>query len=417
MFGNPQEGLIVSVSSPSAGLIGLQLQTKRPAQLKGRLYGRYPSEPTSDVDIVAVKMSVMDLEKLSLQTTWNTEIPYEMMLVLKQSVPTVMSAETFQEMASDPMSNAYNEISKFAVILKNYFEQAKEQGIVMFKRAADKIAAFEFPEITRPKFFELAGEFQNKIQIILDATINFLRETRFQIPGFEEKMSGLEVYQTFTTFVADVSEEAVIKIPEYISFLFRNPIDNFRGLEFTFPGSSHVMRVGEILDDLSLILQKIQTQVIVILKKLGDIQLEDILTRLSEFTQVSIEKTEELFNFLRSWDADNVFSWLSDVYTDAINSRIVVDITKQVEDARRTVVEYISIVYSKLQDLLADMSIEQLQADIQTWIDLMVKRLNSFHNTIIELLKENTKRFEPYVRMSERQMDIDIPFPFIPKLA
>jgi len=418
MFGNPQEGLIVSVSSPSAGLIGLQVQTKRPAQVKGRLYGRYPSEPTSDVDIVAVKMSVMTLEKLSLQTTWNTEMPYEMMLGLKQKVPTVMSPEAFQEMVSDPISNAYNEISKFVVILKDYLEQAKEQGNVMFKRAADKIAELDFSKISTrvsDSAMFIVREYQKNIQIILDATIKFLRETKFQIPGFEEKMSGLEIYQTFSTFVADVSEEAIEKIPEYITSTFKMIIDYFRGIEFTFPGSSYVMRGEEILDDLSLTLQKIQAQVIVIVKKLGDIQLEDILTRLSEFTQISIEKTEELFNFLRSQDVDSVYAWLSDVYTDAINSRIVVDITKQVMDARNTVVEYISIVRAKLQDLLADMSIEQLHADIQAWIDSMVKRLNSIHNTIIELLKESTAKFEPYVRMSERQMDIDIPFPFIPK--
>jgi len=422
MFGNPQEGLIVSVSSPSAGLIGLQVQTKRPAQLKGRLYGRYPSEPTSDVDIVAVKMSVMNLEKLSLQTTWNTELPYEMMLGLKQKVPTVMSPETFQEMVSDPMSNAYTEISKFVVILKDYLEQAKEQGNVMFKRAADKIAELDFSKINMvldrvsDSALFIIREYQKNIQIIIDATINFLRETRFQIPGFDEKMSGLEVYQTFSTFVADVSEEAIVKIPEYIASTFRLITDYFRGIEFTFPGTSYIMRGGEILDDLSLTLQKIQTQVIVIVKKLGDIQLEDILTRLSEFTQVCVEKTEELFNFLISLprDVDSVYAWLSDVYDDAINSRIVVDITKQVEDARTTVVEYISIVRAKLQDLVADMSIEQLHSDIQAWIDSMVKRLNAFHNTIIEFLKESTTKFEPYVRMSERQMDIDIPFPFIP---
>lgn len=40
--GNPEEGLIVSVSNPSAGLIAVQMQAKRPAQVKARLYGRYP---------------------------------------------------------------------------------------------------------------------------------------------------------------------------------------------------------------------------------------------------------------------------------------------------------------------------------------------------------------------------------------
>lgn len=40
--GNPEEGLVVSMSTPSAGLIAVQMQTKRPAQVKARLYGRYP---------------------------------------------------------------------------------------------------------------------------------------------------------------------------------------------------------------------------------------------------------------------------------------------------------------------------------------------------------------------------------------
>lgn len=40
--GNPEEGLVVSMSTPSAGLIAVQMQTKRPAQVKARLYGHYP---------------------------------------------------------------------------------------------------------------------------------------------------------------------------------------------------------------------------------------------------------------------------------------------------------------------------------------------------------------------------------------
>lgn len=39
---SPEKGLLVSVSTPSAGFIAVQMQTKRPAQLKARLFGRYP---------------------------------------------------------------------------------------------------------------------------------------------------------------------------------------------------------------------------------------------------------------------------------------------------------------------------------------------------------------------------------------
>lgn len=40
--GNPVEGLVASMSTPSSGLIAVQMQTKSPAQVRARLYGRYP---------------------------------------------------------------------------------------------------------------------------------------------------------------------------------------------------------------------------------------------------------------------------------------------------------------------------------------------------------------------------------------
>lgn len=42
MTGSPEKGLLVSMSTPSTGFIAVQMQTKRPAQLKARLFGRYP---------------------------------------------------------------------------------------------------------------------------------------------------------------------------------------------------------------------------------------------------------------------------------------------------------------------------------------------------------------------------------------
>jgi len=256
-------------------------------------------------------------------------------------------------------------------------------------------------------------EYQKNVQILLDAAIRFLREIKFQFPGFEEKLSGLEVYQKFSTFVADLSEDAIIKVPEFFASKFETILDYIRSIEFTLPGSSYSVNGGEILDDLLVALSKVQAQIIVIVKKLGDIQLEDIIERLSAFTHVTVEKTEELFTSLASQDVEKLSTWVSDVYTDAINSKVLADITEQVQEARRIVEEYITVIRAKLEDMFADMSIEQLNADIQSWIDSMVKRLNAFHNKVIEFLKEVTKDAESFVRVSDRQMDIDIPFPFI----
>uniref|UniRef100_UPI0037E98079 apolipoprotein B-100-like n=1 Tax=Semicossyphus pulcher TaxID=241346 RepID=UPI0037E98079 len=410
--GSPEEGLVVSMSTPTAGLIALQMQTKRPAQVKARLYGRYPSEPTTDIDILGLKMSVMNSEKLNLQTTWNMEMPYEMMLRMKEQVPTVI------EMVSDPAVMTYEKIYRHARSLEGSFEQAKEQGKVMFKRAVENMASVNPSGImttVTDNTILILKEYQKKVELVLDAVVKFLRETKFQIPGYEERLSGLEVYETFSAFVADVSVEAVQKIPEYFNTMFTTVLDYFNAIEFTIPGSNHVVRGSEILDDLFVALRKIQDQVIVTVRKLGEIQLEDIINKFSEFVQFATTQSEKFLLTLQSQNVEKLSTFVTDVYTDAINSQVLADVTKQVEEARRIVMEYVEAVRAKLESILADMSTEQLQADIQSWIDLMVKRVNTFHNNVIKTLKEKSKNVQQFVRVGDRQMEVDIPLPFVAK--
>lgn len=378
------------------------------------LYLPFPpqSEPTTDIDILGLKMSVMNSEKLNIQTTWNMEMPYEVMLGLKKQVPTAM------KMVSDPAVRTYNTIYKQARSLEGTFEQAKEQGKVMFKRAIENVAAASPSNLittVTDKTILILKAYQKRVEIVLDAVVKFLRDTKFQIPGYEQRLSGLEVYQKCSTFVADVSEEAVEKIPEYFTYAFTSVLDYFQAIEFTLPGSNYIVSGREILDDLIVALKKIQDQVIVTVRKLGEIQLEDIINKLSAFVQFTIAQSEKFLQTLKSQNVEKLSTFVSDVYTDAVNSRIVADVTKQVEEARKIVVEYLKAVKAKLQSIVADMSFEQLQADIQSWIDLLVKRLNAFQNNVIKTLKEKSKIVEPYVRVGDRQMEVDIPLPFVAK--
>nr|XP_046228823.1 apolipoprotein B-100-like [Scatophagus argus] len=410
--GNPEEGLVVSMSTPSAGLLALQMQTKRPAQVKARLYGRYPSEPTTDIDILGVKMSVVNSEQLNLQTTWNMEMPYEMMLQMKDHVPTVM------EMVSDPAVRTYNTIYRHARRLEGTFEWAREEGKVMFRRAFNNLAAVNPSNImttVTDKTVLILKEYQKKVEIVFNAIVEFLRETKFQIPGYEQRLSGLEVYQKFNAFVAEVSEEAVEKIPEYFASVFSTVLDYFKAIEFTLPGSNHVVSGREILDDLSVALRKIQDQMIVTVRKLGNIQMEDIRNKFSAFMQFTIDQSEKFLQILKSQNAERFYTFVTDIYHDAINSHVLADVVKQVEEVHRIVMEYLKAVRAKLNNMLADVSSVQLQYDIQSWIDSAVKRLNAFHNNVIKVLKEKSKNVKPFVRVGDKQMDIDIPLPFVAK--
>uniref|UniRef100_A0A7N6AZ36 Vitellogenin domain-containing protein n=1 Tax=Anabas testudineus TaxID=64144 RepID=A0A7N6AZ36_ANATE len=404
--GSPEEGLVVSMSTPSAGLIAVQMQTKRPAQVKARLYGRYPSEPTTDIDILGVKMSVMNSEKLNIQTTWNMEMPYEVMLGLKKQVPTVM------KMLSDPAFMAYNEICRQGRILRDSTELAREKAKEIFKRSVEHLTIVNPSNAiiaATDKTIVILKEYQKKLEIVLDAVVKFLKETKFQIPGYEQKLSGLEVYQKFTGFVADVSEEAVQKIPEYFASMFRVVLDYLQAIEFTLPGSTYIVSGREILDDLFVALRKIQDQVIVTVRKLGEIRVEDVTKKLSAFMQFTIKQNEKFLQTLKSQNVEKLFTFVSEMYNDFINSPILGDVTKQVAEVCRTIMEYLKVVKSKLHNILTDMTSEQLQADIQSWIDQLVKRVNSFHNNVIRTFKEKSRNVKQFVRVSDRQVEVDIP--------
>ncbi|XP_029352750.1 apolipoprotein B-100-like [Echeneis naucrates] len=400
--GNPEEGLVVSMSTPSAGLIAVQMQAKQPAQLKARVYGRYPSEPKTDVDILGLKMAVMN-SKLNIHTTWNMEMPYDVMLGLKEHVPAAV------ELVSEPAARTYNEIYKKA-------EKARKQGQVMFERAANSFAAVNPSEVmtsATEKIVETLKLYQKKVEIVLDAMMKFLRETKFQVPGYEQRLSGLEVYQKCSAFVAQVSEEAVQKIPEYFASMFTSVIDYLQDIEFTIPGSSYIINGREILEDLSVALRKIQQQVIATLRELGKIQLEDIINKFYAFVQFTTEQSEKLVQTLKSQNIKKISDFVIEMYRDAINSPVLANVAKQIGETYRIVMEYLKTVRAKIQNTLAEMSTEQLQADIQSWIDSLVKRMNAFHNNVIRTLKEKSKNVEQFVKVSDRTMEVDIPLPFV----
>ncbi|XP_053300638.1 apolipoprotein B-100 [Pleuronectes platessa] len=410
--GNPEEGLVVSMSTPSAGLIAVQMQTKSPAQVKARLYGRYPSEPTTDIDILSLKMSVMNSEKLNIQTTWNMEMPYDMMLEVKSQVPRAV------ELVSEPAYYTYNEINRKAGRLVESIERASKRGRVMFKRAVDKLATVNpsavMTDVTDTTIVILRNN-QQRVEAVLDAIVKFLRETKFQVYGYEQRLSGLEIYQKLSAFVAEVSEEAVQKIPQYFSHIFGSVLDFIRAIEFTLPGSNHIVSGGEILDDLSVAMRTTQDRVIVTVRKLGNIQVEDIQEKFSLFLQFTTEQSERFLHILKSQNVEKISAFAADVYNDAINSPVVADVARQIEEYTRIVLEYLKTVRAKIQNIVSDMSTEQLEVDLQSWIDSVVKHMNSFHNNVVDVMKEKSKSVEPYVRVSDRQLDIDIPLPFVAK--
>uniref|UniRef100_A0A3B4DG37 Vitellogenin domain-containing protein n=1 Tax=Pygocentrus nattereri TaxID=42514 RepID=A0A3B4DG37_PYGNA len=132
--GTVEEGISISASTPSAGLIGLQLKSKSPSYIIGRLYSRYLSDFQNDVDILKVTIILVDSEKLNFQTQWNMEVPIEMLCELKERV----SAVIYSLDLTNHMDTISTELDKVYSRVESTIAHIKDEGKVMYRRATEK---------------------------------------------------------------------------------------------------------------------------------------------------------------------------------------------------------------------------------------------------------------------------------------
>lgn len=415
LMGSSKDGISASISSPSTGFLGFQLQKKTQSQVYGRLFGRYLSSPENDVEILTVKASLKHPEKLHLQTSWNMEIPHEMLLGLKERVPDITSALNLKDSVSNAIENVYSEIPRTANTLQSGIEQIKDQSKIMYQRAAEKFADINLEEISRDLLHYvrfILSQYQNNIKEIMDVTIQFLKETQFQLPGIADKLTGLEIYQKASHFVTMVIEDAIQEVPKFVAFHTNAFIKLIEDTVITLPGSDHVIIGKEIIDDLKNIMEKAQAQVITMVRRLQAVRLEDMLERLRDLLLYFGNVADDFINSLMSQNLDNLSAWVNGIYSDAVNSEVLSDLSVQLMEARAVAKEKLAFAKAKLQEVYSMMSIEKLNAILQSWIDALVKHLNSVSNEITKLLKQVSQNVQPYMRVSDKKIDIDIPLPF-----
>lgn len=375
------------------------------------------TEPQTDVDILGVEMNI-DSNNLNIQTSWNMDVPREMLLGIKERVPEITSTFNIKDMMSEQADAAYEMIHKFQVVMLRTGRYLIEQGQVMYDRVAEKIRDTDLGEF-KSKITEnakiLLEKYERLFDTAVEAVLTFLRETKFAVPNYDEKLSILEIYTEIVNFYSAFIEDVVTNVPQMLASYSEDALEYIRSIEFTLPGSNHIVSGREILDDLFAFFSKVQTQIISTVTDLSKISLETIVEKISEFAHIAFGRTKEFITSLMSQDLNIVVDWAKDVYRDFINSRVVLRITKIAREALSAVEQYYMQLKSRFDEVFADFSLEQLNADIQAWIQSVIERLNDLQNNISEYLVEVSKQVKAHVTVSDDKIDVTIPFPF--KLA
>ncbi|XP_064781714.1 apolipoprotein B-100-like [Oncorhynchus masou masou] len=191
-----RDGVSASISTPSTGLLGLELQGRKPSELSTRLYSRYASAPEVDVDILVIRVTSNDADNLKLQVSNNKEALHDMLLGLKERLPAITSTlESFAD--------------RFEIItpILTSGERIEEA----FNAVCHHVLQLSF------FFRDTVAQCKKTVQVFLDAAIEFLKETQLKLPGYEEITTlPLLLLKQITSAIASILEQAIQMIIENV---------------------------------------------------------------------------------------------------------------------------------------------------------------------------------------------------------
>uniref|UniRef100_A0A3P8U0I8 Vitellogenin domain-containing protein n=1 Tax=Amphiprion percula TaxID=161767 RepID=A0A3P8U0I8_AMPPE len=288
-----KDGISATVSIPSTGLLGLQLNAKIPSQLNARLYGRYASDPGKDVDIATIRVSNKDTDrKMNLKLGFNIEAPEIMLSGLQEKVPAITSClSSFAEK---------HQLFGHAAQLKNIIMDSVEEAYNSANTHALHLSQVSI------LFRNTVVQYQKNVQVFLDAAIRVLRETRVKLPGSEEMTPLIEVINKLTTRITNMLEKASHMVSVNVEYAFNAVVGMISKIEVTMPVGD-VMAGAKIIRQIKEWLKTTPNPVVGILKHLKSLDMS--LEKLGDALKAFVDKAQDFIdNSLKSDVLDTIFS-------------------------------------------------------------------------------------------------------------
>ncbi|XP_019909282.2 apolipoprotein B-100 isoform X2 [Esox lucius] len=366
-----RDGVSASISNPSSGFLGLQLQGRSPSLLSTRLYSRYPSAPEDDVDILVIRTTADDGDKIKLQVAYNMEAPNDMLLGLKERLPLITSTLT-------------NFLEKYQIF--GHMEGLKRATINLIEDAyitANRHA----PELSQLSvlFRNTVVQYQKAVQVFLDAAIKILRETQFKLPGSEEMTTLPEVLKQFTITLSIILQHTIEIINRNVELCFTVLIEMFSKIQIRMP-IGNVMTGGQILDQLKVTKKEFLDRVTNLINNFE--RLDTGLVELSKTLEFLVEKAQVLVDNMKFDYLDDVAVYVNDLY-----------------------VNFVAVIKTIL-DTLNTLNMEQVNRAVEHIIEMVMSLVTQFNLANTGLLDQSSEEAQAFTKVSGGKLEINLPFPF-----
>ncbi|XP_053300740.1 apolipoprotein B-100-like [Pleuronectes platessa] len=368
-FAARRDGISGSVSTPHNGFLGLQLSGRVPSQMNARFYGRYPSAPEDDVDILAIRSSPKDADKMTLQIAYNMEAPKVLLSELKMKLPSILSsftvfADKYQitTKMSDLKDSVLNRINEAYAAAINYDDQMSQLSIF---------------------YRNTIVEYQKNVQVLLDAVIKVLRETQFKVPGSEEMTTLPEVLKKLTTSIAAMLDATIQITYENMEVYYNAFIDNISSIKLRMPVGDAITG-GQVLDQIKATFRNVFDELVDFVKNMES--LDTMLVKIGETLKALVEKSQEFVDSIKSDYLDAVFININALYLNLFT--FVKNVVDQI---------YLNVdPHNAFENIM----------------NMLIHAVEQFNNSASAFLQQTSEEAQAYVKVSEGKLELELPLAF-----
>lgn len=376
------------------------------------------SSPDKDIDVFTAKVTLRNSQKLMLQTTWNWDFLHDVIEGTKDRIPAMANAGlTFvnkyhtshfgfdlnrggmklKNTIFSVIDRIYNELLMSFNTLQNSVKYLGDKVKEVYSKGSDSLISMGFLDVkdtlahNAKQVLKLS---KDKMHVLLDMVTQFLSDTKFNMPGSDQKLSSLEMFQLTGWSVSKAIDRAI----QRFASLMEKISDYIRGIELTIPGSEVVINGDEIMDKLHSLYDDLTHSLHRGFKLLHK--------AVNDFFQVISENVENFITFLK----DKNVKFASQV--DVIYAEVLQSSKQHTEEAKRHMAKYRDLSKQMIREACSGLSLEHVTNNVKETVSIFQSHLYQGLNETVALMRKTSQATAPYIRVSNKKMDIEVPLPF-----
>ncbi|MBW00753.1 Apolipoprotein, partial [Eschrichtius robustus] len=394
-----------SVASPAIGTVVIDVKNINDALLRWNLYYRPQSSPDKTLNIVKIEMRVPELDdEIQIKANWEEEAVSELLSSLKDNMPKATGASYdyvnkyhqeytgldlrdaslklrrgLQNSAEQVYQGAVRQIDEVDVGLRKIargttrtYQQWKDKAKSLYQELLAQEDHSGFQRLQKKVFDSLIGvtqEYSVTVNRVIDSFIDFLKSTRFQLPGRAGNYTEDELYTMVLKKVGELLSQVHSKIHSGLEILFSyfqdlmEKSELIKDLKNKFPFDSVYDQLIGIGSEYGKLLKSLSQKVQKALSDLQSVKTTEMLSDLKKFLHSIFQEIEEDLKRLKEKkftdlinDIQHDISTTFDIFISFV-SRLLK------ENLGRNFGEFNELVQNKLQE--ASQELQQLHQYVQ----------------------------------------------------